>query len=49
MEITNQEVHQAIISHKQIIKLKGVIVPLANINTVNKLLRQKGLTCEIPR
>lgn len=49
MEITNQEVHQAITSRKQTIKLKGVVVPLASINPVNKLLREKGLTCEIPR
>lgn len=49
MEITNQEVREAITNHKQTIQLKGVVVTLAKINQVNKLLREKGLTCEIPK
>ncbi len=48
MEITNQEAHESIISFKQIKKVKGIIVPHAELNQVNKLLREKGFTIEIP-
>lgn len=48
MEITNQEAHESIVSYKQIKKVKGIIVPHAELNQVNKLLREKGFTIEIP-
>jgi hypothetical protein len=39
MELTNQEIHQTLTSFKQGKTLKGIVVPLASINQLNKTLR----------
>lgn len=49
MQITNKEVHEKIVSFKAVKSLKGVVTPLLNLNQINKLLREKGLTIEIPK
>lgn len=49
MQITNKEVHEKIVSFKAVKSLKGVVTPLLNLNQINQLLREKGLTIEIPK
>lgn len=49
MEVTNQEIHQTITTFKEVKQIKGVVVPLLELNKLNKALREKGLTCEIPK
>ena len=49
MELTNKEIHEAILNHKEKTSFKGIVTQMADINETNKTLRQKGLTVSISK
>ena len=49
MELTNEDVHETITAYRHKHTYKGVAVKMAEINQVNKILRQKGFTITTPK